>query len=717
MSHKDEKEIIQKVKDILNYSSEEKQDIALQQFIRFNFTSEFEDKTITLPVKKRDGESFKFVEQYVKLVYELFKLKNDERISLYRSPTSLTKSYNNISQSINHLNKLIDKKKEYLSKIVDDKKNLLNIIISYLYNLINSQQETLFNKLDKFHFYFIFYVPSTCSLKFLLYSIIKNKFNDVLYKFNYKDFCPDFNNEICQNLIILFFENIKNEKRELLFIFAFLIYEYKVIFKYRLNQIIPKYILQHAAKKTYGIVMSKTLENGLIYEYTYNEYLSNLDNTIFLLEESNKKRANSSSNKSSESPIHNSQINHLNDNNNDNNNTQPLQNINAISISPISKGENKKLEEEEEKKNVPKNGEKRMDNNEINTSNLLLQIPEKKENNSSKEENANGKKIYEEKKDELKIERKEKTLENKTVEYVKLFNNQNGEEKLSENNNNSNIITSKKEEKRKDILNLSEQEIDTLNSRSLFILFKSKISELEQENAKKFQEQEKKFNEKEQENAKKFQEQEKKFNEQEQENAKKFQDQEKKFNEKNEANKKQFSELKSEIDNLKSIIGTIQIRGFAKNFLKIFKSDLSKEENEKIKKDKSKKGEVILESLKRIYSNYTNEENFKIVSEIVEKSGKTLNKGNEFAHSLDIKDYEEEVNAFKEKLNITFFDAEVLEKILFLIKIGISNSTFSKCFQFVSKYCGKEMKLAFLRSDDNIQTFIKRTKKKPNKAQ
>ena len=55
MSQK-ENAIVQKVEYILNYSTEIKQDLALQQFINFNFTNEFKNKTLAVPVKKREKE-------------------------------------------------------------------------------------------------------------------------------------------------------------------------------------------------------------------------------------------------------------------------------------------------------------------------------------------------------------------------------------------------------------------------------------------------------------------------------------------------------------------------------------------------------------------------------------------------------------------------------------------------------------------------------------
>jgi hypothetical protein len=170
--------------------------------------------------------------------------------------------------------------------------------------------------------------------------------------------------------------------------------------------------------------------------------------------------------------------------------------------------------------------------------------------------------------------------------------------------------------------------------------------------------------------------------------------------------KQKISELKEEIKTLKNAIGTIQIRSLAKNFLKIFKNDLSREEKAKIKEDKTNRGKVTSSALKRKYSLYINNENFKIVDEIVEKSGASLNKGNSLAHTLNIEDYLREIEMFKEKYNLVMIDSEKMEKFLFLILIGISDNTFSNCFDFTVRYLDKEMKLGFSRNDDNIDTFI-----------
>ena len=104
----------------------------------------------------------------------------------------------------------------------------------------------------------------------LLYSILFKKFPDILNKFSYSDFCPDIKNEICQNLIILFFDNIKNEKRELLFIFTLLIFQFQRIFNHKEYTNIAKYILQYSAKKIYEYLKPNGVKYPLLFEYTYN---------------------------------------------------------------------------------------------------------------------------------------------------------------------------------------------------------------------------------------------------------------------------------------------------------------------------------------------------------------------------------------------------------------------------------------------------------------
>ena len=278
----EENKILGEIKEILNLKEKTKKDKAIQTFVKFIFTKEFKNSEISLPAKRRDKDAFNFLKKYIELVHSLFQLNQKERTELYDTDPSLGNNYN-IYQIIERLNKLIEKKYEDVSELEKNDKNLLNKIKQYLLNIISHQPISLFSQIDKYHFYFIYYTPSICVVKLLLYSILFNKFPDVLNKFSYSDFWPDLENEICQNLIILFFENIKNEKRELLFIFALLIFQFHRIFSNKEYTNISKNILQYSAKKTYEYLKPKGLKCPLLFECTYTKFLYYLDNIIMQL--------------------------------------------------------------------------------------------------------------------------------------------------------------------------------------------------------------------------------------------------------------------------------------------------------------------------------------------------------------------------------------------------------------------------------------------------
>ena len=253
--------------------------------------------------------------------------------------------------------------------------------------------------------------------------------------------------------------------------------------------------------------------------------------------------------------------------------------------------------------------------------------------------------INEEGKVKKNIDEKDKILEGNNISEKKEPNSEIKGENLPEINN-SNVIASKKEEN--NITNHPKVEITNLSNQELYSLFQQQLTEQKKKNEIRYSQLKKKI----EINSEQLKENKGRFSE-----LKKIS---LKLKEKERENEKKFSELKSEIQSLKGMISTIQIRKLAKNFLNIFKSDLSEEEKEIIKKDESKKGEETLKSLKRKYPLYIDTENFKTVYEIVEKSGEALNKGNE------------------------------LEKDIFLKKMGISDDTFDKCFKFIQNNVEKK---------------------------
>ena len=735
MSHKkkaeEEDNILNKVKEILNLKEKTKKDEALQTFVKFIFTKEFKQTEITLPAKRRDKEAFNFVQKYIELIHSLFQLEQKERTELYDTNPGLCNN-SNIRQITESLNKLIDKKYEDASGLAKNEKNLLNKIKQYLLNIISHQPISLFSQIDKYHFYFIFYTPSICVVKLLLYSILFNKFQDVLNKFSYSDFCPDLENEMCQNLIILFFDNIKNEKRELLFIFALLIFQFQRIFNKEEYTNISKYTLQYSAKKTYEYLKPKGLKCPLLFECTYTKFLYYLDNTITQLNQKKLKNQisnliinnNSKLNSSNLLPISNEIRPFPSDKNNkkkkddrsyDDSPKSKISIDNDTQLKQLNENKNQLLPKSNqihpfpiEKNNTKCKDDKNYDNSHINNlpkddqileekkapNNIILLSNEKKEDN--KEQNIKAINLeneivpslpvintFQSKGDIKNIDSSMKTIiphDNNFINSIKNKINEPFQENIAQNKdadaNTSNLKESNEEIFKADF-NLSNDQINSLTSQQLFSLIKMQHDE----NQKRLSEQEEKI-------------------------SKITTEFETKISKITTEFETKTSKLEEEIKTLKNAIGTIQIRSLAKNFLKIFKNDLSREEKAKIKEGKTNRGKVTSSALKRKYSLYINNENFKIVDEIVEKSGASLNKGNSLAHTLNMEDYLKEIEMFKEKYNLVMIDHEKMEKFLFLILIGISDNTISNCFDFTVRYLDKEMKLGFSRNDDNIDTFI-----------
>ncbi len=757
----DEDIILKKVKEILNLKEKTEKDEALQMFVKFIFTQEFKEDKITLPVKRRDKDSFNFIKKYTELIHSLFQLNQKERTELYDTKPSLVNNYE-ICKTIESLNQLVERKYVDVSGLAGDDKNLLSKVKLYLLNLVSHQPNSLFSQIDKYHFYFILYTPSICVVKLLLFSILRNKFPDILNKFSYCDFCPDLNNEVCQILITLFFDNIKNEKRELLFIFALLIFQFQRIFQDDKYKKISKYILQYAAKKTYEYLKPLGLHCQVLFESTYTKFLYYLEKTIYDLE-LKKSRNNGPINLSNN---HNSQSNNL-----DASKTKLLPKSNEIHPIPIEKN-NSNIKDGKDSRNYPINNLHKEDNSPLDLTNenkieLISKSHEiHQENNINKKEdqNYNNSSISNLSKDEQFLEenktlnkntlllseknKKEENIEeinlkNKNIPSLPVINISQNEgninnvdssmksiipetkkidselnnlnkineplQKIIPQNNDVDTNSSNLKTNNEGIFNLSSDQISSLTSQQMFSLIVDNQKKQEQTLSTLSKALSAQKLELETEFSKKYKELSDQKIELELEFSKKLSEQ--KIELELEFSKKlseQKQELSEEIKNLKNCIGKIQTRFLANNFLKIFKNDLSNEEIAKIKKDNSQRGILTLDALKRKYSHYLNNKNFKILAEIVEKTGAAVNQGNSLAHTLNLQDYAKEIEMFKEKHNITMIDDKNMEKVLFLIIIGISDNTFSKCYDFAVEYLDQKMKMKFLKLNNNIDTFVQK---------
>ena len=153
--------------------------------------------------------------------------------------------------------------------------------------------------------------------------------------------------------------------------------------------------------------------------------------------------------------------------------------------------------------------------------------------------------------------------------------------------------------------------------------------------------------------------------------------------------KQENTKRKNEILRLNFILGKIQIRGMAKNFLKSFNKYLSNDEKIQIKGNPKKRGESILKAFRREFSKYKEKSNYQIIEEIIMKSGNVLNEGNCDVHTINLDNYSEELIPFKNRLNIKDDDKDKLEKVFYLLKIRVENDSFENCFGFLEAYYEK----------------------------
>ena len=290
---KEEIELLAKAKAII--SNEQKinnsEDQSYIQGIKFIFTKEFTQTNIFLPVEKKNKESFNYLNSFVTILDILFKKTEEERNKLYMSKVSPVALGN-------ELYNLILNMKKYESKI--NNSDLLGIDIrAYLLfrNYLKMMDNVLQGSLN-LYFYYLGFIISLNTFQFLLYYLLK--IDKVFYTLNYKDFCPDLKSQNCINLIILFFKNIARDPKEILSIYALLIFKYKYVFK-DIQDGIEESILEKSAKETLNIVNGKTLDNLIILQYIFNDFIHNLKKNIdFSLDETKSQNKGKNENKNKE---------------------------------------------------------------------------------------------------------------------------------------------------------------------------------------------------------------------------------------------------------------------------------------------------------------------------------------------------------------------------------------------------------------------------------
>ena len=102
---------------------------------------------------------------------------------------------------------------------------------------------------------------------------------------------------------------------------------------------------------------------------------------------------------------------------------------------------------------------------------------------------------------------------------------------------------------------------------------------------------------------------------------------------------------------MREVLGKIQNRDLSKNFLRFFKTYLTQEDLNEIRKNKKLRGEIIPKRIKELFPE-AKKEKLEIVQKLIESSSNLIKHGNYFAHYITLDNYENEIQAYKEKNNL-----------------------------------------------------------------
>ena len=655
----EENDVLRKAKYIVSLEETLKNssDISYIRCIKFIFTKEFTESTLSLPVKKNEKESFQYLKCFVNIFDKLFNKDEMERCKLYESEISGKLLGSDLFNLMKNLEKLAEGKKlgEYnlknpsaLNKI-HDLKEMVNCVFN---NYAKTMSNKLFGFLNLYFYYLGFFIQSINTFKMSLYYLLQ--INDLFRHIDYEEFCPDLQSSNCLNLIKLFFKSIVNEPIEMLTIYAILIFKYQYIFQ-GIDDGIEEKILEISAKKTLNIVEKKTLDNKIIFEYIFLDFINNL-NYYTNQKDLSKVQIEKFEQKDEESKIEVSSKN----------------NIEEV----INNEENKIIDNSENKSGI--NEEAVQNKNEIKYESVQSEKVNREED-KLKDKNSNNENINNENQEQTE---KNLPFNEKETDVIKVENGNNSENGSKETNltnqslnGNGNSKSNKSEIDEEELNNLFKFESEFSKSpdmQKLFEAFKkmtAKFEKIEKENKEKFEEM-------------------KKENIELQNKVSLFET--------------QLNNVQDENNKIIETLGHIQLRDKAKNLLRSFNIILDENDQKKIDRKEKTKWELISEKIKEQYKKYEKSNNYKVFCEIIEKSADTIDEGNKSAHEIKLEYYEKNVDRFIQDNQITIVNPI---KMCFLLQINVSRDCLINGYDFLNSYYENDLTRQFTRGKPLEQFF------------
>ena len=677
---------LQKVRIILDNENTDILDSTFIEYIKLIFANKT-NNSIQIPEVKK--EYLIYLSNIVDIFHYLLQKNKDERINIYKL----------FEDEIN--DKKINEKLKKIQNIPNVSDNLANNKLKNLYNIITkeSKNKLVYNILDYSFNQFAFILKNDSLLKFIIFSQaywLSYKQNFILDT-NYINNEIDLNDDFCIQLIINLFEKsetdndilaicllinlfgrIKNLKKKYDLNFMKLAMN-STIEKIRRNDIYDKNLFFENVATNFGDEL-KNLSNGKNIEKNI-ENEDGINNIISL----NNKR-NNENNKKENIILKNEKgdiiISDIYDLLNQIKNMEDKESLNLI-IEKIEVVFGKLYSKIDGYKNELKKKDQQILELKEENKEQILKLKEENEEQILKLKEENEEQIL-----KLKEENEEQILKLKeeNEEQILKLKEQNKEHKeqllkLKEDNEG---IHQKIQEQKNDLQNkLDEQSI--------------KIRNLEDKQKKN-----KQFNEKKERNEEKLKLEVDKLKKDVKELESIAQRRQNTITnlendlyelkaEKNKVDK----EINNNIEyckNLEKIIGNIQFRKFAKNFLKFFKKYLTPEDLEAIKKDPYIKNKLILNRFQCLFSKKCkNKKLYNTIENLIIKTSQLLNSGNNNAHSITLNNYKNQIIQYKSTNNLLYLYSPL--SYVFCINLKLSKNMFEESFKLLTKYFDENLKI------------------------
>jgi hypothetical protein len=166
-----------------------------------------------------------------------------------------------------------------------------------------------------------------------------------------------------------------------------------------------------------------------------------------------------------------------------------------------------------------------------------------------------------------------------------------------------------------------------------------------------------------------------------------------------------INELIEHCKDLETTLGEIQFRKLSKNFLKHFECFLTKDDKQKIEEDSTKKNDIILSRFIDKFSYLKNENIFKITSYLIKKSGNLLKSGNNNAHSISLKKYQNNISKYKKENNVIYLQSQKI--FIFCTNLDLDNYKFKETFELIDSYFDNSLYLKSEKYEEFYSIFKK----------